>query len=77
MDPEVIALNRVVSIKYSVLFGKSKRNPQALIESGDKLNAMISLYTKQLRLRTRKTDVEFQKIDSSSLKTLGIVIPEF
>ena len=71
-------LDRVLCIHYPVQFRKDKRATiRALIDSCSKVNAMTPAYAKQLGLQVRKTDVEAQKIDGSSLRTFGMVIAGF
>ena len=76
--PKVV-LDRVLCIYYPVQFWKNKKKAtiQALIDFGSEVNAMIPAYAKQLGLRTRKTDVEAQKIDGSLLLTYAMVIAAF
>ena len=75
---EVIVLDRVPYIHYPVQFRKDKgATIWALINSGSKVNAMTPAYAKQLDLQVRKTDVGAQKIDSSLLRTFGMVIAGF
>ena len=50
---------------------------RALIDLQSEVNAMAPAYAKKLDLRVRKTDVEAQKIDGSTLETYGIVIAGF
>ena len=42
-----------------------------------KVNAITSVYAKQLGLQVQKTDVRAQKIDGSLLQTFKIVITSF
>ena len=73
-----VILDQVPCIRYPVQFRKDKRTTiQALINSGDKVNAMIPAYAKKLGLRTRKTNIGAQKIDGSSLETYGMIIATF
>ena len=73
-----VILDQVSYIYYLVQFQKDKGETiQALIDSGNEINAMTLAYAKQLGLRNRKTDVEAQKIDGWSLNTFGIVIAGF
>lgn len=48
---------------------KDKKNFQALINSGNKVNAMTSTYAAKLDLKVQKINVKAQKINSLSLKT--------
>ena len=58
-------------------FPKAKEIIRTLINLGSKLNTITPAYTKQLSFQTQKTDVRFQKIDGSWLKTYGMVIIAF
>ena len=75
--PRTEALDCVPYIHYSVQFKKDTVKVQALIDSGSEVNAMAPTYAKKLGLRVRKTDVDAQKIDGSTLETYGIVIAGF
>ena len=71
-------LDQVLCIYYLVQFRKDKwKTIQALINSGNKVNAMTLAYVKKLGLWTPKTDVGAQKIDRSSLDTFEMVIAGF
>ena len=73
-----VILDQVLCIHYPIQFRIDKgATIQALINSGSKVNTMTSAYTKQLGLRTRKTDVGAQKIDELSLNTFGMVVASF
>ena len=73
----VVVLNWVAFICYPIWFKKSKVQVQALINSGNKVNAMTPEYTLKLGLKVRSTDVEAQKIDGSTFKTFQIVLTSF
>ena len=62
-------------IHYPVRF--QKEQVRALLNSGSKVNTMSPAYTKRLGLKTLKTNVGAQKIDSSALETFGMVIADF
>ena len=73
-----VALDRVLYLYYLVQFRKNKRAIiWALINFGSEINTITLAYAKKLGLRTWKTDVGAQKIDGSSLDTLGMVIAGF
>ena len=76
--PEVV-LDWVLYIHYLMQFRKDKERAiiQALINSGNEVNAITPAYAKQIDFWTRKTDVKAQKIDSSLLATYGMVIAAF
>ena len=48
-----------------------------MFNSGSEVNAMSPAYAKKLSLKTRKTNVGAQKIDSSALEIFGMVIADF
>ena len=48
-----------------------------LLDSGNKINAMSLAYVKKLDLKTWKTNIGAQKIDSSTFKTFEIIITDF
>ena len=48
-----------------------------MLNSGNKVNAINLNYTRKLELKIWKTNIKAQKIDSSTLKTFGIVIADF
>ena len=66
---------RVPYIHYPVQF--QEEQVRALLDSGNEFNAMSPAFIKKLGLKTRKTNVGNQKIDSSALETFGIVIADF
>ena len=76
-EAQEVILDRVPCIHYPVQFQKDKEVIKALINSGSKVIAMTPAYAKQLGLQVQKTDVGAQKIDSSSLRTFGMVIAGF
>ena len=47
-----------------------------MFDSGSKVNAMSPAYAKRLGLKTWKTNIGAQKIDSSTLETFGMVITD-
>ena len=73
----MIVLDRVPCIYYPVQFQKDKATIWALIDFGNKVNAMTPAYAKQLGFQTWKTDVGAQKIDGSLLATYRMVIAAF
>ena len=48
-----------------------------MLDSGNKINAINPTFARKLGLQIQKTNVGAQKIDSSALKTFGIVIADF
>ena len=73
----VVVLNWVPYICYLIWFKKSKVQIQALINSGKKINAIISGYASKLGLKICFTDDGAQKIDDSTFKIFGIVLASF
>ena len=71
-------LDRVPCIHYPMQFRKDKGAIiQALIDLGSKVNAMTPAYIAKLDFKICPTNVEAQKIDSSLVKTFGMVITGF
>ena len=66
---------RVLYIHYPVQF--QEKQVKALLDSGSKVNAMSPADAKRLDLKTQKTNVGDQTIDSSTLETFGMVIADF
>ena len=76
--PKRKVLDSVPCICYPVQFRKDKsKDVLALLDSGSKVNAMISAHVANLGLKMRVTDVDAQKIDGFSPATYGIVIATF
>ena len=72
------ALKRVSYIHYPVQFKNMDKAPvQALINSGNEVNAIHLSFAKQQGLSIRPTDIEAQKIDGTTLDTHGIVVAAF
>lgn len=70
-----IVLERVFYIYYSIQFKKDK--VKTLINSGSKVNAILSGYTSKLGLKFHFIDVRTQKMNSSTFKRFDIVIGSF
>ena len=68
---------RVPYIYYPLCFWKDNAGVRALVDSGSEVNAMTPDYTAKLGLQVRKTDIEAQKTDGSTLETFGIVLADF
>ena len=68
---------RVPYIHYPVWFQEDQEQVRALLDSRSKVNAMSLAYAKKLGLKTWKTNVGAQEIDSSTLETFGMVIADF
>ena len=66
---------RVPCIHYSVRF--QEEQVRALLDSGNKVNAMNSDYAWKLGLKIWRTNVGAQKIDDSALETFKMVIADF
>ena len=64
-----VVLEKVPYIYYSLHFQKDIADVKALIDSGSKVNAIISAYISKLGFRICQTNVKAQKIDSSTLET--------
>ena len=70
-------LERVPCIHDPLRFQKDWRETKALINSGNKVNAITPTYAAKLGLGIRKTDIRAQKIDGSTLDTFGMVLADF
>ena len=71
-------LDRVFCIYYLVQFWKHKdKDVLALLNFGNKVNAMTPDYIAQLGVKLQKTDISAQKIDRSSLAIYNMVIVVF
>lgn len=71
------ALAKILYIYYLLCFQKNINEIQALINFGSKVNVMTPIYTSKLGLQIRQTNVKAQKIDSSTLETLKMVLASF
>ena len=72
-----VVLKRVPCIYYLVWFQESQEQIRALLDSGNEINTMSPAYIERLGLKTRKTNIRAQKMDSSALETFGMVIANF
>ena len=70
-----VAFQRVPCVHY--LIWSKKKEVQALIDSGSKVNAMTPAYSSRLSFWVYRTYVGAQKIDSSTLQTFEIVLANF
>ena len=66
---------KVPYIHYLVQFQEDQI--KALLNSGSKINAMNSDYTRKLRLKIQKTNVGALKINGSALEIFGMIIADF
>ena len=67
-------LKRVSSIWYLIIF---KDQTEVLLDSKIKINPISQAFSHQLGLKIWKTNVGIQKIDSTTMKTYGMVISTF
>ncbi len=74
MTEKIEELERVPCIRYLVTF---KDQTEALLDSGSEVNAMSQAFAQQLGLKIRKTNVEAQKINGTTLETYGMVVSTF
>lgn len=74
-NKEHVALDWVSCIHYPVEFKKDEI--RALMDSSSKVNAMTLGYALKLGLKICHTDIRAHKIDSSLLKTFGMVLASF
>ena len=73
-----MALAWVPCISYLLHFQNNNQNKmQTLINSSSKVNAITLAYAVKLGFRVRRTNVEAQKIDNSTLKTFEMVQASF
>ena len=68
---------KVSYIYYPVWFQENQEQVRALLNSGNKINAINPNYAWKLGLKIQKTNVEAQKMDSSALETFRMVIADF
>ena len=68
---------KVPCIYYPVWFQKDQEQVRALLDSGNKLNAMNLAFAWKVGFHIRKTNVRAQKIDSSALEIFGMIIADF
>ena len=66
-----VALERVPYVHYLLCFWKDTTDVRVLIDSSSEVNAMTPAYASKLGLRARHTDIEAQKIDSSTRNSSG------
>ena len=67
---DYVSLEWISCIYYPLRFQKDTIGIKALIDSGNKFNAMTLAYASELGLNVHYTDVGAQMIDSSTLKYL-------
>lgn len=70
-------LERVSCIYHLIQFKNNQIEVQALLDSGSKVNAITPVHAAKLSFKVQLTDIGAQKIDSSNLKTFGIVLAHF
>ena len=72
---EDVVLDQISCICYLIWFKKNE--VQALIDFGNKVNAMTPEYTLKLTLKVCRTDVRAQKINGSTFETFEMVLASF
>ena len=72
-----VTLKRVSCIYYLLCFKKDTTGVRALVDLSSKVNAMTPTYTAKLGFKVRKTDIEAQKIDGSTIETFEMVLANF
>ena len=70
-----LALQRVLYVHYPIWF--KKKDVQALINLGSKVNTMTSIYISKLGVRVYHINIGAQNIDGSTLKTFGMILASF
>ena len=73
-DKKTEELEQVLCIWYSLTF---KDQTETLLDLGSKVNAMGQAFAQQLGLKIRKTNVEAQKIDDTTLETYKMIVSTF
>ena len=73
--PENLA--QVLCIRYPIIFQKDSVPISAFFDSGSKVNAIHPTFVRELGLLIRPTNVEVQKIDSTTLDIFGMVVAAF
>ena len=75
IEDNLLALNWVPCIYCPIWFKKNE--VQALINSSNKVNAIMLMYALKLGLKVRITNIRAQNIDGSTLKTFEMVCASF
>ena len=70
-------LTQVPCIWYPIIFWKKNVPMLALFDSNSKINAIYLIFSKELGLSIRLTDVRVQKIDGITLDTFEMVVAAF
>ncbi len=73
-DKKTEEQERVTCIWYPVTF---KDQTEALLDSRSEVNAITQVFAQLLGLKIRKTNVQAQKIDGTTLETYGMVVSTF
>lgn len=73
----LLSLKLILCIYYLVWFKKNQAKYQALLNYDSKINAITPAYITKLGFKVRSTNIEAQKIDHSSFKTLQMVLASF
>lgn len=73
----LLPLKRMSYIYHLIRFEKNQAKIQALLDFGSKINAMTPAYAAKLGLKDQSTNVGAQKIENSTLKTLGKILANF
>ena len=74
---EYLNLAQVPCIRYSITFWKKCVSILALLNSGNKVNAIHLTLSRELELPIRPTDVRAQKINGILLDIFGIIVTAF
>lgn len=73
----LLPLECVPCIYYPLRFKKDQAKIKALLDFGNEVNGIAPAYAAKLDLKVWLTDVGVQKIDSSTFKTLEMVLASF
>lgn len=76
-EEETVVLKRVQCIHYLLCFQKDTANVRTLIDLDNKINAMILAFVSKLCFKAYHTNVWIQKIESSTIKTLKMILANF
>lgn len=72
-----LLLKRMPCIHYPIQIKKNQINIWALIDFGNKINAVTRFYITKLELKILTTDIGVQKIDYSTFKICKMVLASF
>lgn len=77
MENILLLLKQVLYIYYLMQFKNNQVKIQALINSGNKINAITKFYTAKLSFKVQLTNISAQKINYYIFKMFEIIIASF